>query len=136
MSTVYSRRNLTWVRDGSAWVVRNGRLELARVVPDEKHPGMWRVRCADGRLSDMANITWAKDAAATMALAVLNRSVMQEPMAGTAHRRKIQIRSPGALRTGARPGAGAVSPFADHLFGQPEMEEQPPKVGERQRHRH
>jgi len=74
MSTVYSRRNLTWVQDGSAWVVRNGRLELARVVPDEKQPGMWRVRCADGRLSDMANITWAKDAAATMALAVLNRS--------------------------------------------------------------
>jgi hypothetical protein len=73
MSANYSRRHLQWVRDGAAWVVRNGGTELVRVVPDEKYPGMWRVRSPDGRLSDMANITWAKDAAATMALAVLNR---------------------------------------------------------------
>jgi hypothetical protein len=74
MSANYSRRHLQWVRDGAAWVVRNGGSELVRVVPDEKYPGMWRVRSPDGRLSDMANITWAKDAAVTMALAVLNRS--------------------------------------------------------------
>ena len=48
--------------------------ELARVVPDEKYPGMWRVRSSDSRLSDMLNLTRAKDAAVTMALAVLNRS--------------------------------------------------------------
>jgi hypothetical protein len=51
-----------------------GGAELACVVPDEKHPGMWRVRSPDGGLSDMVNITRAKDAAATMVLAVLNRS--------------------------------------------------------------
>jgi hypothetical protein len=64
---------LAWSID-QPWVVRHGRTELARVEPDEKHDGMWRVRSPEGRLSDMANITWAKDAAATMALAVLNRS--------------------------------------------------------------
>jgi hypothetical protein len=74
MSTVYGRRHLRWVRDHAAWVVRHGGTELARVVPDERHPGMWRVRSPDGRLSDMVNLTRAKDAAATMALAVLNQS--------------------------------------------------------------
>jgi hypothetical protein len=74
LSANYSRRHLTWVRHGTAWLVRHSGTELARVVPDEKYPGMWRVRSPDGRLSDMANITWAKDAAVTMALVVLNRS--------------------------------------------------------------
>jgi hypothetical protein len=73
MSGNYRRRHLAWVRDGAAWVVRHSGTELARVVPDEKYPGMWRVR-SDGRLSDMVNLTRAKDAAATMALAILNRS--------------------------------------------------------------
>jgi hypothetical protein len=48
--------------------MRQGGTELARVVPDEKHPAMWGVRSPDGRLSDMVNLTQAKDAAATMAL--------------------------------------------------------------------
>ena len=33
-------------------------------VPDAAHPGMWRVRWPDGRLSDMTNLTRAKDAVA------------------------------------------------------------------------
>jgi hypothetical protein len=32
------------------------------VVPDSAHRGMWRVRWPDGRLSDMTNLTRAKDA--------------------------------------------------------------------------
>jgi hypothetical protein len=35
-----------------------------KVVPDATHPGMWRVRWPDGRLSDMTNLTRAKDAVA------------------------------------------------------------------------
>jgi len=35
-----------------------------KVVPDSAHPGMWRVRWPDGRLSDMTNLTRAKDAVA------------------------------------------------------------------------
>jgi hypothetical protein len=34
------------------------------VVPDSAHRGMWRVRWRDGRLSDMTNLTRAKDAVA------------------------------------------------------------------------
>jgi hypothetical protein len=35
-----------------------------KVVPDAAHSGMWRVRWPDGRLSDMTNLTRAKDAVA------------------------------------------------------------------------
>ena len=35
-----------------------------KLVPDSTHPGMWRVRWPDGRLSDMTNLTRAKDAVA------------------------------------------------------------------------
>jgi hypothetical protein len=43
------------------------RKPLFRVVPDADHPGMWRVLHRDGSLSDMANLTRAKDAAFVMA---------------------------------------------------------------------
>jgi hypothetical protein len=36
------------------------------IVPDERYPQMWRVRCPNGSLSDMVNRTRAKDAAMTM----------------------------------------------------------------------
>ena len=53
---------LQWDRDGDCWLLRLGRRRLGRVVPDAKWPGMWRSVMPDGSLSDMANITWAKDA--------------------------------------------------------------------------
>ena len=34
------------------------------MVPDSVHRGMWRVRWPDGHLSDMTNLTRAKDAVA------------------------------------------------------------------------
>jgi hypothetical protein len=35
-----------------------------KLMPDATRPGMWRVRWPDGRLSDMTNLTRAKDAVA------------------------------------------------------------------------
>ena len=35
--------------------------------------GMWRVRLPDGYLTDMVNLSRAKDAAASLALGVLNQ---------------------------------------------------------------
>jgi hypothetical protein len=54
--------DLTWRRDGAAWVLFHKRRRMGRVVLDNEHPGMYRVALARGRLSDMANATWAKDA--------------------------------------------------------------------------
>jgi hypothetical protein len=46
---------------------RWGCLPLAWVVPYELWPQMWRVHWPDGSISDMVNLTRAKDAAVTIA---------------------------------------------------------------------
>jgi hypothetical protein len=40
------------------------RLPKPKLQPDAIYPGMWRVRWPDGRLSDMVNLSRAKDAIA------------------------------------------------------------------------
>jgi hypothetical protein len=40
------------------------RTRRPKLVPEAVHPGMWRVRWPDGRLSDITNLTRAKDAVA------------------------------------------------------------------------
>lgn len=53
---------LTWRRDGGGWLLLAGRRRLGRVMPDPEHPGMWRSILSRGRLSDMANLAWTKNA--------------------------------------------------------------------------
>lgn len=43
------------------------RRPLATVVPDSRWPDMWRIAWPDGQVSDMVNLTHAKDAAAAIA---------------------------------------------------------------------
>jgi hypothetical protein len=38
----------------------------ARIVPDDRWPGMYRIRLPDGRLTDMLNLTRARDALRAM----------------------------------------------------------------------
>jgi hypothetical protein len=45
---------------------------MVTIESDARHPGMWRVRYPDGRLSDMVNLTRAKNAAVSIALSLLN----------------------------------------------------------------
>src|SRR5262249_56120949 len=49
-------------RDGRGWVLLAGRRRFGRVVADSKYPGMSRSTLSGGRLSDMANLAWAKNA--------------------------------------------------------------------------
>jgi endogenous inhibitor of DNA gyrase (YacG/DUF329 family) len=51
-----------WRRDGIGWTLFSGRRRVGRVVPDGKHPGMWRSILSAGRLSDMANLSWTRNA--------------------------------------------------------------------------
>jgi hypothetical protein len=44
---------------------------IVSIEPASKWPGIWRVRCG-GQLSDMVNLTRAKDAAKSIALSQLN----------------------------------------------------------------
>ncbi len=60
---------------------------VAKVVPDATCSGMWRVDLGDGRLSDMVNLSRAKDAAVALADAFIE-SGRQTP------RRPPYVRSP------------------------------------------
>jgi hypothetical protein len=53
---------LNWHRDGEDWILLCGRRRFGRVVPDSKYSAMYRSVLSGGRLSDMANLAWAKNA--------------------------------------------------------------------------
>jgi hypothetical protein len=55
-------RQLTWRRHGTAWRLFVGRRRFGDVVPDSKYPRMWRSPKSNRRMSDMANLSWAKNA--------------------------------------------------------------------------
>ena len=72
-----SNNSLVW-RDNA--LLYRGR-EVARLVNDSVYEGMWRVRLAEGRLSDMVNPARARDAARALALSVLNAAAIGEEAA-------------------------------------------------------
>ena len=72
------RSKLKWQHDGAgAWVLLHGRRRMGRVVPDAAYPSMWRSVKSRG-LSDMANLSWAKDAVVGAALRELEWRVAQD----------------------------------------------------------
>ena len=74
---LWQRSHLTW--RGNRLFAGNGRDPIAEVVQDGKWPGMWRFRLLpDGELSDMVNLTRAKDAAAGTVVTVLNKAARAE----------------------------------------------------------
>ena len=60
------RSPLRWKREGANWVLYRGRRKMGRVVPD-KTPRMYRSVMSRG-LSDMANLSWSKDAVMAAAI--------------------------------------------------------------------
>jgi hypothetical protein len=76
---VYGRHLLTWCETPEGWALHcmGRRTALLHVIPDAVHP-MWRVRLPDGRLTDMANLSWARDGAVAIALGALNRGALKE----------------------------------------------------------
>jgi len=83
---VVGRDRLTWHRhaDRLALCLGKSRSALAWVEPDGLWPGMFRVRFPDGTLSDIVNLTRAKDAALVIVLCALN-SDPQEQRPGGSH---------------------------------------------------
>ena len=79
--TVVGRDRLKWRRhaDGRLFLIHRKRNPLVIVEPDSKHTGMYRVRFPDGGLSDMVNLTRAKDAAFAFALRSLNVATQETP---------------------------------------------------------
>jgi hypothetical protein len=52
---------------------------VASVVPDSKYPQMWRVRLPNGHLTDMVNLSRARDAARSLALKALTEGHVAAP---------------------------------------------------------
>src|SRR5262249_32918324 len=54
-------RSLTWRRSTKGWrLYASDKRCYGEVVEDAKYPGMWRIPLAGG-LSDMANLSWARN---------------------------------------------------------------------------
>ena len=68
---IYGHQDTNW--DGHRLRLSTGRL-LATVEPDAQWAGMYRVRLPSGHLTDIVNLTRAKDAAVSLALSGLNRT--------------------------------------------------------------
>ena len=68
---MYDRQDLIWDGRQLRLFSSRGRV-LASIEPDQTWPGMWRVRLPDGNLTDMVNLSRAKDAAVSLALGALN----------------------------------------------------------------
>jgi hypothetical protein len=72
--TLHDSDDVKW--DGLKLRTHSGRL-LAAVEPDPEWPLMYRVRIG-GHVTDMVNLTRAKDAAVVLAARELNRRAMAE----------------------------------------------------------
>ena len=70
MPHVFANVDLSW--RGYALHAMGRRGHVVSIEPDEKYPGMWRIRQPDGSLSDMVNKARARDAARSIALQFLN----------------------------------------------------------------
>jgi hypothetical protein len=90
----YRHRDLRW--DGHKLRLNSGRL-LATVEPDTEWAGMHRVRLTDGELTDMVNLTRAKDAAAHLVLADLNKHAGRVEAPPVSHSKPAAISLPSSL---------------------------------------
>ena len=97
--TIVGRDRLNWRHAEGRLLLYHGddRNPLLTVEPDSKYTGMYRIRFPDGGLSDMANLTRAKDAAMALALRNLNsgHSGAQEtpPPAGYVRKKRAKVGS-------------------------------------------
>jgi len=86
---IIGRDRLNWRRANGRLFLFYGSNHLATVEPDSKYPGiMWRIRFLDGRLSDMVNLSRAKDAAISCALRSLNTLAQETPSEAPCVRKK------------------------------------------------
>jgi hypothetical protein len=66
---VFNNHELTW--RGNDLCVANSQTPVVSIVPDATWPFMWRVRHGN-QLTDLTNVTRARDAARSIALSLLN----------------------------------------------------------------
>lgn len=89
---ITGRDRLTWRKDGVRLLLFHGSDQnpLAIIEPDAKYFRLYRIRYPDGHLSDMVNLTRAKDAACSFALRSLNSPPQETPSQGSQARKKAE----------------------------------------------
>src|SRR5215472_7260866 len=73
---VFSRADSNWHKQPNqtlALYAAGHRTPLLHIAPDRKYPNLWRIHALNGRVSDLANLSRAKDAGMACALSVLNQ---------------------------------------------------------------
>ena len=90
---------LTWkFADGIHTLHRGGsKAPVISVVPDKVYATMWRIKQRDGRLSDMVNLSRARDAAVALA--------MDDYRQQTKGERAVEAGRDSLARSPATPGA-------------------------------
>jgi hypothetical protein len=90
--SITGRDRLTWRKDGVWLLLFHGSDQnpLAIIEPDAKYFRLYRIRYPDGHLSNMVNLTRAKDAACSFALRSLNSPPQETPSQGSQARKKAQ----------------------------------------------
>jgi hypothetical protein len=91
---VTGRRDLAWHWENGRWILSYRGVPLLCMVP--AGPGLWRVTDEHGRMSDLANLTWAKHGAVRAALVTLN------------HLQETTVAAP-PIALGSGPVSGALS---------------------------
>ena len=88
-----ARSQLKWTRDGDGWMLLYRRRRMGRVVPDRDHPGRWRSVKVDGTLSDVANLSWSKDAVLAQSTREVTYERANTPSKPQQNRRSFQPKS-------------------------------------------
>lgn len=90
---ITGRDQLTWRKDGARLLLFHGTSEnpLAILEPDAKYPILYRIHYPDGHLSDMVNLTRAKDAACCFALRSLNSRLQETRLEGSQAHEKPEV---------------------------------------------
>jgi hypothetical protein len=80
-NNIVGRDRLHWRHVDNRWCLYHAgnQTPLVTVEPDSTYAGMYRIRFPDDRLSDMVNLTRAKDAASALALRSLNCAMQELP---------------------------------------------------------
>jgi hypothetical protein len=111
---IIGRDRFRWDHAGDILSLHRGRSRepFAQVEPDANWPVMFRVR-SGAWLSDMANLTRAKDAALSAALRALNYKAQEEPSRAAYVRRQHQrVGTPQASANGASAASKKLRGFA------------------------
>ena len=107
--------DLAWKRDGADWLLLHKRRRMGRVAPDSEHRGMYRVVLSRGRLSDMANLSWAKDAALAAAIRELEWETRDMSTVSTNHRATDPAKCPE--KRGSLPATAPLIHFSSNPVG-------------------